>query len=265
MSLKICAGVLAAALALLALGRMWLDWSGPALDLGWGEQLGILCLAILAIALMPPRWRALPLSWRCSGSALIEAPLDEIWDRVLPAPGAPFYAATVTRVERVAGKPDEMLLHIDGRLLAGIDGAPTAMHVALREVEPGRHLALEYLNAAEFPLFAADVARTRIAITAEGTAYRVTFTEHLVRFRPSALFLLFHLNPARDAARRLKAECEGTPDTSWMGRAMRSMAADGEPADDVVREIHAAGFAAVAFLVALLLGAMWLILRLLAG
>ncbi len=45
---------------------------------------------------------------------------------------------------------------------------------------------------------------------------RLTLTDTLDRLRVSSIVGLMVLNPCRDAASRVKALCEGTPDASWM-------------------------------------------------
>ena len=201
--------------------------------LGNGNMLLILFLAVLVI---PARYRYLPIPFRINGTAEIEASPAEVWQRILPRPGYPYHGPTIARIEAVPGTEDEVILRLDDRVA---NDQMSGFRVRIEEEIPGRKVALSYPEAQKLPLFGKDVVRseTRIEQMGQGRC-RVTFTEYLRGFRPSTLLIFVHLNPAQDAAGRLKALCEGTKDPSWMGRTVQEIGPNGEPPESVQRSIR---------------------------
>lgn len=75
---------------------------------------------------------------------------------------------------------------------------------------------MSYLNIDAYPLWAGDLVRSEYFLERVEGKTRETLIETLDKLRLSTVLSLFVLNPCRDAMKRVKALCEGTPDESWM-------------------------------------------------
>lgn len=265
--LKIIAGVTFALIILLGcvvMATAALDTFAEMTGIAWLSEASLIWVLILCLVLMPAKFRALPISFTRRGSIEINAPLSDVWPRVQPRPGNPYHGQIFTRIENVPDRSDEVLLHVDDRFSAG--DAPLALHVRLTEEIPEHKISMTYLNADKLPLFSSDVSLSETFLEPAGDGRsRVTFVEHLDRFRPSSILLFVHLNPAQDAAIRLKAMCEGKEDKSWMGRMYREVGADGEPSEELQGKIRLAGTTAVVAATFMIAVVLWLIARVSAG
>lgn len=225
--------------------------------IGWLAGGNPILILVAALIVIPARYRYLPIPFKVSGTAEIKASPAEIWPRVLPRPGNPYHGPTIAGIEALPGAEDEVYFRLDDRLA---DDRFAGFRARILDEIPERKVVLTYPDAHELPFFAQDVVRSETCIEPLGRGWsRVTFTEYLRGLRVSTLLIFFHLNPARDAARRLKALCEGSDDPSWMGRTVRETGPDGEPPESVRREVRI-GLGAVLVFSALLLGAVYLLI-----
>ncbi|SPH18761.1 hypothetical protein DEA8626_02304 [Defluviimonas aquaemixtae] len=234
--LKIAARVALALLILVAvliIVTRALDTVAYMTGIAWFAEGNPVFVLILALILVPARYRYLPVPVSVSGSTEIEAAPADVWPRIVPRPGYPYHGPTIAGIDAVPGKTDEVFFRFHKRLA---DEKLTGFRARIEEEVAERKVAMTYPEAHKLPLFAQDVVRseTRIEPTAPGRC-RVTFTEHLRGIRFSTLLIFVHLNPARDAARRLKALCEGQDDPSWMGRTVREMGPAGEARETAER------------------------------
>lgn len=68
---------------------------------------------------LPDSYKALHRSYEIRGEALVNAPITDVWDTVLPQPGLAYYSSTITKVTAVEGHPDRVNLHTNGEWLTG--------------------------------------------------------------------------------------------------------------------------------------------------
>ncbi len=190
----------------------------------WLDNLSPTWFVVLLFLLVPSRYRALPIRWRIVGSAVIAAPIEQIWPRLVPRPGNPYHESTITRIEAAPGAPDRLFLHFDKELADPGQADPPVLETVIVQETYGKRVLLRHQNAETMPLLGRDLVMSETLVEpVEGGKHRVTFIEHMRAFRLSSLLVFLHLNPCQDGAERLKALCEGTPDTSWMGTTMTEL------------------------------------------
>lgn len=180
------------------------DW-----QVGWGVLLAI----GIVWQLLPDRYKVLHRIYEIRGEALVDAPIADVWDTVLPQPGLEYYSSTVTKVTAVEAQPERLDLHTNGQ---GFAGPLPPLKAVLEKVEPHSYLRMSYLNMDAYPLWAGVLVSSEYFLEWVEGKTRVTLIETLDKLRISTVLSLFALNPCRDAMKRVKALCEGTPDESWL-------------------------------------------------
>lgn len=193
----------------------------------WMAELSVLWL-ILVFWVLPKDWMAINRTYRCRGSAVIDAPIAQVWDAVQVRPRGASYRPVVTRITPDLDDPDRFFFHFDNRLTGDGTGQPSKVAVQLVENDVELYQRYEYPQTASLPNWSRDILWSEVMLEQTDAGVRVTFIETLRRLRVPILMSLFFLNPSRDAARRLKSWVEGTEDPSWMGQFMQDLGSDGE-------------------------------------
>ncbi|MCF2904395.1 hypothetical protein L0666_05305 [Octadecabacter sp. CECT 8868] len=197
----------------------------------------------------------------CHATLDIDASVAEVWDEVRLRPRDDYYQPTMKRITAVAGEPNRFDLHVDERLTADGD-IPMRIEAVIEEKVENFYLRLGYLNAETLPLFGKDLVSTEIWMEREAGKTRITYAENLSQLTLTTALAFLFLNPAKDGLKQLKSRCEGTPDTSWMGKTMRGVGPNGE-VDSQTQGTMTAVLASVLIVTTLMVaGVMWFVMSL---
>ncbi|WP_432816769.1 hypothetical protein [Sulfitobacter sp. JB4-11] len=183
--------------------------------LSWMSNWMVLPLICVVWSWLPSRFKSWPCTYEIRGSAIIDAPPNEVWRWVFPQPGTPYFLKDVQDIKAVDSRRDRVDLVFDGEA-AGQTLPP--LEVQLEEVDPQNYLRMSYLNGDAYPLWTADLVKSEYWLEREGEKTRLTLIETLDRLRVSTVLALLFLNPCKDAMKIVQACCTGQPDTSRMAR-----------------------------------------------
>lgn len=209
-------------------------------ELPYLAELGLLWL-IMAFWVLPKDWRVVRRHYSCTGSVVIDAPIEDIWATLRPSHRGSDYRATIERISCDPQVETRYFLHFDRRLS---DDPLPPVPVDISEEEPQRYLRLTYPDADALPGGAADLTCSEIILEPLADGVHVTFQDTLRRLSITSIVSIVCFNPCEDAALRLKAWMEGTKDPSQLGRLMDGMAADGTPDEGLRSGVIVAGIAA---------------------
>ena len=216
--------------------------TGYFLQLPWMGEISILWL-ILAFWVLPKDWLAINRRYTCKGSAVIAAPLGEVWEELRLRPRGSSYRPTVTRITADLTIPTRYKFHFDERLSE--DKVPQRIMVDVAEEQPQSYMRLEYPHPLSLPSSAKDVICSEVFLEQTDHGVKVTFAETLRRLTITTLFTLMFVNPCKDSAHQLKSWIEGSEDRSWLGVFMKGVGEDGTPAPEVRSGALIAGVTAV--------------------
>jgi len=233
--------------------------AGYFLGLPWMGEISVLWL-ILAFWVLPKDWMAINRIYRCTGSAIINAPIETVWDEVRLRPRGASYRPVVRQISADLTQPDLFHYHIDPRLTGADTNHPERISVQVTDMEPHGYLRIEYPQTNNLPSWSRDLICSEVTLAQRENGVEVTFIETLRRLTVPAIFSLMFLNPCRDTAARLKAWVEGTEDPSWMGQFMTNIGPDGTPPEAMRTGIMVASVTAIAVLTAITLGVVSLVL-----
>lgn len=214
-------------------------------NMPWVAEASILWL-ILVFWVLPKDWAARKKPYRSYGSALIDAPIADIWEEVRLRPRGESYRPVVSRI--IADPNDTSLFYYEFKADLGEEAptlAPRRMAVRVVEEEAERFLLTEYPKADDVPAWARDIISSEVHLEQREDGVEVTFVENLSRLSIAMMFSLFFINPCRDTAVRLKAVMEGGDDPSWMGRFMANVGPDGTPSAAVRNGVTIVGLSAI--------------------
>ena len=179
-----------------------------------------------ALFVMPRDWLAWNGKYCVEGETIIEAPIEEVWDNLQLRPRDNYFNTVTRSIRAVPGKPDEFKLMFDQRLIGADAQAPDHIHVRLLDEEKYEYIAFHALNAHRMPLFGKDHLMAEILLEQQLDGVRVRYMETLSRVTLGAFLALMFLNPARDAVRALKAQCERDDRQSVMDEMLAKLEAD---------------------------------------
>ena len=218
--------------------------------LGWVEGWMIFVAALIFGPHIPERFTTLPFAREIRGSVVIDAPLAEVWHRVMPRAGAEHYLNTIKQVDDL-GPGTVGLTFQDPD--ANVPRAPLRTRIDI--LDPMTHFRLTYENSADYPSWTADLVSSEYLFEDLDGRTRLTLVESLDKLRLSALAALIALNPCKDALRRAKALCEGKKDKSWIGRLANQLEPDIAGKTELQSNARSVGFM-MCVLVAVLFTAM---------
>jgi hypothetical protein len=227
--------------------------TGHFLGLPWMAEISVLWL-IIAFWILPKDWLAINRIYRCHGSAMIDAPIAQVWDAVVLRPRGATYRPVVTKITADLVEPDRYVYHFDTRVSADAAGQGARVVVDVTDAQPNAYLRTEYPHTSSLPSWSRDILCSEVTLEQTDAGVKVTFVETLRRLTVPTIFSLMFLNPCKDTAQRLKSWVEGTDDPSWMGRFMAGVGADGTPPEELRSGVVVASVTAVVVLSAVVFG-----------
>lgn len=233
--------------------------AGHFLGMPWMGEISVLWL-ILAFWVLPKDWMAINRTYRCTGSSVVDAPIDQVWDEVRLRPRGANYRPVVSRISADLSKADLFHFHLDPRLANENSNQSQRVAVQVTDLEPNAYMRLEYPPTDALPSWSRDLICSEVHLAQRDHGVEVTFTETLRRLTIPAIFSMMFINPCRDSAARLKSWIEGTEDPSWMGRFMANLGPDGTPPPEMRSGILVASVTAIAVLTAITIGVVSLVL-----
>ncbi len=171
-------------------------------------------------------WLVINRPMSCHASIVIEAPVEDIWDRIRPRARPETFQTGFGRIVGLPGEPDRFDLILEARLRDDETNTTDRLQTRITAEDAPRFLELTYLNAADFPLFAREATTTEYFLDPVAGGVEVSMVEHLARITPGIVLAFLCLNPASDSLKRLKAIVEGEPDGSQIGAWLDDMDPD---------------------------------------
>ena len=212
------------------------DWALPA-------------LIFALVFLIPKNWLAWNKRYDCHGSVVIDAPISQVWDMVEIRERDDYFASALKQIRTVPGQSDEYHFLTDG---PADEGMPAHVHIKIVDEVPNEYLAYYVVNADELPLFGKDHMMTEIILSEVEDGVKVTYIESLKRLTLVSFLAFLFLNPARDGLVNLKAQIEGTENTSILHRMARDTSNPGEITGETKRALNISSITAVVFTTGLL-------------
>ncbi len=215
----------------------------------WISDWALPVLIFALLFLVPKNWLAWNKRYDCHGSVVIDAPISEIWDMVEIRERNDYFASTMKQIRSVPGQSDEYHFLMES---AADEGMPDHVHIKIVDEVPNEYLAYYVVNADDLPLFGKDHMMTEIILSEVEDGVKVTYIESLKRLTLLSFLAFLFLNPARDGLVNLKAQIEGTENTSILHRLDRDTSNPGEVTGETKRALNISGITAVVFTTGLL-------------
>lgn len=243
---------LIALFAFLALSLAWnLMLKGIFYVFGLPEdwlQFPIIWIVILAILFIPKRFFKLNFPIVFKRSAVIDAPVEHIWDALELRPRDSYYLHAVNRIEADSEDPRRLTMHMDQDLSQAANEKSIAVDVEVRDSNVHSYLDYTYHHDEQTMDDVRMATRSERYLEQFPDGVRVTIIEHAKGLSLFMALMFLLRNPCKDALKRLKSVCEGTPDTSWAGEMMGKLKveANGDPKASMDGDIAVIGATAIA-------------------
>jgi len=183
------------------------------------ENLSSLLLALgFLIIFMPKHYFRIRRPTTMSATQIIFAPIEEVWDQVMPRARTDHFLPSTPVIKPVEG--DDTLFEY---IIPAAHNGPMKGQIKLRnrvvEKSAPHYLALFLENGADVKSVGIDAESSEYLLeVVDSDTTRVTFKSTVSHISPLFLITLLFVHPIRDTLRRLKSVCEGTPDISWVGK-----------------------------------------------
>ena len=183
-----------------------------------------------AILFMPKRFLRINRPLTLTATQVIFAPIQEVWDQVMPRARTDHYLPTTPVIEAIEGEVDMFNYVIPAVQNGPMKGQTKLRNRVVTKAEPN-YLAMFLENGSEIKGLGIDgeASEYKLDMINEETT-RVTHHSTVSHISPMFLITLLFVSPVKDSLRRLKSVCEGTPDTSWAGRITKQLE-DGQKTD----------------------------------
>ena len=151
--------------------------------------------------------------YEIAADAEINAPVQAVWDTIVPRDCADYYQAKSGPMEDLGG--GRFRLHQNHDLPRDQDGMIPALELEVTDLDEARYLRYVPLNAKEMPLWASDYVSSEFYLGAlpNGRTH-VRMVETLSCLRITSFVNSLFVNTSREGLKSLKARCEGSEDTS---------------------------------------------------
>lgn len=169
---------------------------------------GGLVLFLGIVRLVPRDKLALNRKFCIEGEVIIDAPIEDVWNRVNLRERSDYFNPVIRQVRAVPGAPQEFKLLFKKGMACALAACPDSLRVRLLDEEIYEYMAFHAVNAKQMPLFGKDHRMTEILLEQQLDGVRVRYIETLSRITLGTLLALIFLNPARDTLRSLKAQIE---------------------------------------------------------
>lgn len=200
----------AAVLAYLIVMAIGLEILSFTLGQPWLGETGMLLVALVPVWLLPSRRVSLPLPMQLSAEVTIAARPAAVWRWIYPNPAMSHSDPDVRRVAVERDAVGEFLLHYYTPAGAGPQTQVKPRKLRVNVTDTYRQLSLIYPDPLSGPADSRALRKTDFLLEVVPAGTRFVVVQHLERIEIRQILRLLFSNPARDLAKRIKGQCEGT-------------------------------------------------------
>ena len=175
-------------------------------------------LLLIAVFFIPKRPLRIKRPLTIAAETVIDAPIQEVWDEIMPRPRRDYYLPTIAEIRSVPGEPDRFDFVMSNALAQ--DDKERVLHTQIVASEEPHYLATFVDGIAAVEGVGIDSQSEEAVLVAHGEMTRIQLTNTVSHISLMFLVTLGLIHPLKDALRTLKSRCEGTGDQSWIMRSM---------------------------------------------
>lgn len=224
----------------------------------------LFALVIFLVIVAPKSWFKFNFPIIFKSTAIIDAPIETVWDHLAPRARNDYYLPIMRRIEADPHDPNQFTMHIDDYVSSSISGKAQSVMIEVKRADRHSYIDYIYHHTNDTINDIKCVTRSERCLEQTPSGVRVTMIEHTFGISLFMWIMFMIGNPCKDALKKLRSVCEGTPDTSWAGMMAKKINVEknGGPKASLTGDILVMSATAVAVWTAVTLMVIWYVLRL---